>query len=56
MCEMGQLLPCREDCYWRIVLKIVGLRKSRECRMFMISDAARLPRPDADVDDRFCAN
>jgi hypothetical protein len=36
--------------------KIEGLRKSRKCRMFTISDAASLSRIDANVGDRFCAN
>jgi len=36
--------------------KIEGLRKSRECRMLMISAAARLCRIDASVDGRFCVN
>jgi hypothetical protein len=33
-----------------------GLRKSRECRMFVISDAARLSRIDANVAGRFCVS
>src|SRR5882757_3696186 len=36
--------------------KIAELRKSRECRVLVISAAARLCRTDASVGGRFCVN
>jgi hypothetical protein len=49
--------PLVNDRFWpRILLKkakVAGLQKSRECGIFVTSDAARLSRFDANVAGRF---
>ena len=49
----------RNDCFWRILLKkskIVGLQKSRKCRMLANSATARPCRMDKSASSRFCGD